>query len=1026
MSLTNNAEGPLPPGSVTFLFTDIEGSASLWERYPDSMREALARHDALLRHAVESCHGRVVKTTGDGALAVFSAPSDAIAACVAAQQALQALDVDLARPTVDVSATEARPVLRVRMGLHTGVAELRANDYFGNAPNRAARIMSVAHGGQILLSETTAALVRNRLPARVSLREMGEFSLRGLLQPERLLQVVAPELRADFPLLLSLNANSLPAERDTFVGRREVLAELARRVDRGARLVSVIGTAGTGKTRLVTRFGWDSLRQFAGGVWFCDLSQARGIDGVIDAVAQGLGVPLGKAEPVTQVGRAIMGRGRCLIILDNFEQVVDQAPATLGRWLDQASDATFVATSRERLHLPGEEVFPIEPLALATEAIELFATRAKTHKSDFVLSDSRRSEVAEIVRLLDGLPLAIELAAARIAVLSTAQLVERMQNRFRLLTGARGVAARQSTLRAAIDWSWDLLSPWEQAALAQCSVFEGGFTLTAAEAIIDLDHWPQSPSAMDVVNALVDKSLLRAWVPVEQSRYDIDEPYFGMYLSVHEYAEEKLGATGPERERAAQERHGRYYAGFGTDEAVESLFVHGGIGRLRALGLELDNLVAACRRAIQRGDAVTAVETFRAAWEVIELRGPFALGVELGAQISAMPGLTGRPRDAADETRAVASIALGRADEAHTLLEQVRVRVREAGDRSAEGRVLAILASLAREQGRMEQARAYFGEAIAMLRELGHRRLEGKTLGRLASLDTEQGRAEEARVGYEAALAIAREVGSRRDEASSIANLGMLLQHRARIEEARSNYEAAIAIMREIGSRRDEGVGISNLAILLHDQGRLDESREQYTLALAIHRELGHRREEGIALGNLASLELAQGRFEQAQEHFEIALAIAHEVGHRRHAGFLLESLGGLHLQRGRLDDSQSSYEQALAISRDVGNRRSEALVTSGLGEILERQGMIAQAREAVRASEALLRLLALPQDVAKVLCIRGRIDVACKDPAAALAALAEAESVAQSMSAGAESDLGQKIARLRREIDPTTKTPEG
>lgn len=990
------------------------------------MREALARHDALLRHAVESCRGRIVKTTGDGALAVFSSPSDAIAACVVAQRTLQALDIDLTRYVVDVSAAEARPVLRVRMGLHTGVAELRANDYFGNVPNRAARIMSVAHGGQVLLSEATAALVRHRLPAGVSLREMGEFRLRGLLRPERLLQVVALGLRGDFPLLVSINANNLPAECDKFVGRRDVLAALARCVGRGARLVTVMGTAGTGKTRLVTRFGWESLTQFSGGVWFCDLSQARGIDGVIDAVAQGLGMPLGKADPVTQVGRAIAGRGRCLIILDNFEQVVDQAPATLGRWLDQARDATFIATSRERLHLPGEELFPVEPLALASEAIELFATRAKAHKADFVLSDARRAEVAEIVRLLDGLPLAIELAAARISVLSTAQLVERMQNRFRLLTGARGVSARQTTLRAAIDWSWDLLAPSEQAALAQCSVFEGGFTLTGAEAIIELDSWPEAPSTMDVVNALVDKSLLRSWVPVEQSRYDIDEPYFGMYLSVHDYAEDKLRVTGPEAERAAQERHGRYFAGFGTDEAIESLFVHGGTGRLRALGLELDNLVAACRRAIQRNDAATAVETFRAAWEVLELRGPFALGAELGAQISAMQSLTGRLRDAAEETRAVASIALGRTDEAHAWLEHVRARAREAGDRSAEGRVLAIMASLAREQGRMQEARAYFDEAIAMLGELGHRRLEGKTVGRLASLDSEQGRTEKARLGYEAALTIAREVGSRRDEASSIANLGMVLQHRAQIWEARSNYEAALAIAREIGNRRDEGVVISNLAILLHDQGRLDESSEHYKSALAIHRELGHRREEGIALGNLASLELAQGRIEQAREHFETALAIANEVGHRRHAGFLLESLGDLHLRQGRLDESRSNYEQALAISREVGNRRSEAFVTSGLGEILERQGMIFQAREAVRAGEALLRSLGLPQDIAKILCIRGRLDLACEDTAAAREALIEAESVAQSMGAGAESELGNKITLLRREIDATTKPAEG
>ena len=281
---------PFPSGTVTFLFTDIEGSTTLWERQPDAMRTALARHDRLLRHAIESSEGCIVKSTGDGVYAVFAAAKDAFAACLAAQRHLQEPGVGSENPAPTAHEARMPLSLRVRMGLHTGAAEYRDGDYFGAVLNRAARIMSAAHGGQILLSAATAELVGEHLPEGVTLREMGEHRLKGLLNPERLLQVVASDLRADFPLLASLTGHNLPAERDAFVGRSESLAELARRVDGGARLVSVLGLGGAGKTRLVTRFGWTSLADFPGGVWFCDLSEARGMDGVLHAVAQGLDV----------------------------------------------------------------------------------------------------------------------------------------------------------------------------------------------------------------------------------------------------------------------------------------------------------------------------------------------------------------------------------------------------------------------------------------------------------------------------------------------------------------------------------------------------------------------------------------------------------------------------------------------------------------------------------------------------------------------------------------------------------------
>jgi class 3 adenylate cyclase len=339
-----------PTGTVTFLFTDIEGSTALWEQDPEAMQAALARHDRLLRDAIESSNGSVVKSTGDGMYAVFAAATDALAACLAAQRSLQHSEASTS--TVPTDTEGSMPFsLKVRMGLHTGAAEFRDGDYFGAVLNRTTRIMSAAHGGQVLLSFVTAELVRGYLPAGVTLREMGEHRLKGLLNPERLFQVVAADLLADFPPVTSLTGHGLPAERDAFVGRSDSLAELARRMKAGARLVSVLGSGGTGKTRLVTHFGWSALRDFSGGVWFCDLSEARGLDGIVHAVAQGLDVPLGKDDPVTQVGQAIAARGLCLVILDNFEQISRYAEDTLGQWLNRASNARFLVTTREVLGL---------------------------------------------------------------------------------------------------------------------------------------------------------------------------------------------------------------------------------------------------------------------------------------------------------------------------------------------------------------------------------------------------------------------------------------------------------------------------------------------------------------------------------------------------------------------------------------------------------------------------------------------------------------------------------------------------
>ena len=967
MPATFRADAALPTGTVTFLFTDIEGSTALWEQYPAAMQAALARHDALLRQAIEAATGCIVKTTGDGVYAAFRSATDALAACLAAQRALQA--PALADAGAAVPAAERPLALRVRMGLHTGPAELRDADYFGAAVSRAARIMAAAHGGQILLSTATADLVREQLPAGVTLREMGEHRLKGLLEPERLLQVVAADLQADFPPLASLNAHSLPAERDAFVGRREHLDELARRLAAGTRLISILGIGGTGKTRLVTRFGWRALGEFPGGVWFCDLAPARSLDGIVHAVAQGLDLPLGKDDPVTQIGRAIAGRGKCLVILDNFEQVARHVEDTLGRWLNRAAGARFLVTTREVLGLPGEEVLALPPLA-PVDAAALFLRRAEAAQPGWQLGGEEQAAIAPLVKLLEGLPLAIELAAARVRVMSPRTLLLRMSERFKLLASAGGRVDRQATLRAVFDWSWDLLSTPERAALAQLSVFAGGFTLAAVEAVLDLSAYPDAPWPVDALQSLVHKSFVR----------QASDARFELLVSVQEYAAEHLrtagryAGSGPDAQRAAEVRHGAHFAGLDEKAAVADACA------------ELDNFVVACRRAAARGDSDMAADSLVNAWAGLRLRGPFRAGVELASLVRALPGIGAAAAARAHGVAGHALAASGRDPEAYVELELSLTRAREAGDRRLECRAHNTMGEIDRHAGRMDLARTHLEAALAIGRELQDGSLAGGAHHGLGTIEYYLGRAAAARPHYEAALALTREAGDRRREGIQLGEFGNLCFLEGNMEESRSCYEEALAVARDEGDRRLEGNMLCNLGCMHQVQGRLAEALGQLDAALALARDLGHAQLESVVLSNLGTVCDSLNRRDEALGHFKAALAVARELGDRRAEGLTLSGLGLLHAHRGDPDE----------------------------------------ARRCLESGEALLRAVSDWMNLGILLCNRAETEHLAGMPLAATAALGSAAVIAGEIVAGSNSELGVALARVRDLLDRAQRSGAG
>jgi predicted ATPase/class 3 adenylate cyclase len=616
----------LPSGTVTFLFTDLEGSTRLWEEHPDLMHDALARHDELVRAAIEGQGGSVVKTTGDGFHAAFGTAEAGVDAAVAAQLALDEEAWTLPRP------------LRVRMGVHTCEAELRDGDYYASGVNRAARLMSVAHGGQVVVSLATSELVRD---TEIDLVDLGEHRLRDLAAAERVFQVQAPGLEREFPPLRSLDElpGNLPVQRTSFVGRADELKELTALVAR-ERLVTLTGPGGVGKSRLALQVAAELGPAFKDGVWFASLAALE--EGALTAatVLEAIGVPTRRGESATETLCAWGKTREALLVIDNCEHLPVEVAEMVDRLLEKSTTVSVVATSQSPLGVRGEHVWTVAPLSgpqgASRDSVMLFADRARMVRADFAITDENEGAIVDICEQLDHVPLAIELAAARVRAMTPADISRRLDQRLRLLASSDRLApGRHRTLDAAARWSYDLLDETQQRVFDRLSVFAGPFTIEAAEAVVagdGVDEW----EVLDGILGLVDKSLVVADEHADHTRYRLLE-------TLRHFGQANLATA--DTLVQYRERHADHYADYVLLRRPQ---LHGA-GDLRArdeVEGELENIRVALRHAADDHSSARFEHLYEALFTVWQ-RNRCLEGASWGIELRGRPDSDPIPRIAA-------------------------------------------------------------------------------------------------------------------------------------------------------------------------------------------------------------------------------------------------------------------------------------------------------------------------------------------------------------------------------------------
>jgi predicted ATPase/class 3 adenylate cyclase/tetratricopeptide (TPR) repeat protein len=914
----------LPTGTITLLFTDIEGSTLLLQQLGERYASVLIECRDLLRTAFSEYHGYEVDTQGDSFFVVFVRAREAVLATVAAQRA------------VTTHPWPEGVEVRVRMGLHTGEPSLVGEGYVGLDVHYAARIMQAAHGGQVLLSQTTHDLVENELPYGVSLRDLGKHRLKDLQRPAHLYQLVIVSLPTDFPPLKTLDSrpNNLPVQLTPLIGREKEVAAVQNLLQReDVRLVTLAGPGGTGKTRLGLQVAAELSDLFPDGVYFVNLAPISDPDFVVPTIAQTLDLKEIGDQPLLDLLKGYLRDKHILLLLDNFEQVVSAASLAV-ELLAACPQLKVIVTSRVVLHVRGEQELLVPPLAVPDpkrlpdlvslshyEAVELFVSRAQAVKPEFQLSKTNAPAIAEICASLDGLPLAIELAAARIKLLPPQALLARLSQRLAVLTsGPRDAPARQQSLRNTIAWSYNLLEAQEQRLFRRLAVFVGGCTLEAIEAVcIALETSTLTMSTLDSVASLIDKSIL------QQTEQEGEQPRLVLLETIREYGLEALETSG--EMEVTRRAHATCYLAM-AEKAEPEL---GGLQQdvwLERLEREHENLRAAMQWSLEPGEDGQRRE----------------MALRLGGALRQF------------------WIVHGHLSEGRNFLERALVESKGVPE-SVQVKAFVTAANLANHQSDNDRTEALAQKSRALYQELGDTQGIAFSLRLLAGVAGRRGTLPAARMLNEEALALFREVGDKEGAAWSLHNMGLLAAALGDYAEARALLEESLAFHREVGNKAGMAHALWALASALFDfQGSPSTIRALLEESLALSGEVGDKEASGSFFSLSGKLALSQGDIATARRLLEKSLAINREIGNREHTADTLFHLARVEVYQGDNVAAHALYEESLAMAARGGD--SKGLIPScleGLAEVVAAQGEFSWAARLLGTAEDLREALGTP-----------------------------------------------------------------
>jgi predicted ATPase/class 3 adenylate cyclase/DNA-binding CsgD family transcriptional regulator len=913
----------LPRGTVTLLFTDIEGSTLLLQQLGERYASVLSECRDLLRTAFSEHHGHEVDTQGDGFFVVFVRAREALLATVAAQR------------TLTTHSWPEGVVVRVRMGLHTGEPSLTGEGYVGLDVHYAARIMQAAHGGQVLLSQTTHDLVEHDLPFGVSLRDLGKHRLKDLQRPAHLYQLVIAGLPADFSPLKTLDSrpNNLPIQLTPLIGREKEGAAVQNLLQReDVRLMTMTGPGGTGKTRLGLQVAAELSDLFADGVYFVNLAPLSDPTLVVSTIAQVIDLKETGEQPLLDLLTGYLQDKQLLLLLDNFEQVAGAA-LQVADLLVACPKLKIIVTSRAVLHIRGEQEFPVPPLEVPDpkhlpdlvalsqyEAVVLFIKRAQAVKPEFQVTNANAPAVAEICVRLDGLPLAIELAAARIKVLPPQALLARLGQRLAVLTDrAKDVPARQQTLRNTIEWSYQLLDAQEQQLFRRLSVFVGGCTLEAIEAICDaLENNNGAVSVLDGVASLIDQSLLQ--------QTELVEPRLVMLETIREYGLERLTSSGEWEE--TQKAYADYYLWFSEEEVEPQLRGPRQVRWLQRLEQEHGNLRAALRWFLEQGSSKQNIEK----------------ALRLGAALRSF------------------WLTRGYYSEGQTFLEQALASSKGI-EATVRAKALSAAATLAGIQGDMDRAESLSKESLSLCRELGERTGIAYALYQLGSISSSRGDLAAARQLSEEALALRRELGNKQDIASSLNNVAAEVSEQGEYNRGRALFVESLALFRELGNIRGIALSLLGLAeVLFVSQSASATIPSLLEEGIDLLRELDDKNSLADSLILLGELALSQGDTSTARSLAEEGAVLSREIGDRLSRAQSLAFLAKVLAHQGDQAAARAMYEESLALAK-AGNPPKWRITPclEGLAGVLASQGELVWAARLWGAAEALRDAMGTP-----------------------------------------------------------------